>query len=56
MTQDNNYINMEVNPQNYNGILKYPGTILGRDDYKFGNQISSLRSDSSDTTFKGMVM
>ncbi len=54
MTQDNNYINMLVNPQNYKwNFSNTQGTsILGRDDYKFGNQISSLRSLSTDTTFK----
>ena len=54
MTQDSNYINMLVNPQSY--VWNFSNTQLtsffGRDDYKFGNKISDLKSTSSDTTFK----
>jgi len=43
-----------VNPQSY--VWNFSNTqltsIFGRDDYKFGNKISDLKSTSADTTFK----
>ena len=54
MTQDDNYINMLVNPQSY--VWNFSNTqvtsYFGRDDHKYGNKISDLKSTAEDATFK----